>query len=89
MRFPEQWPHPSPAGPAGCRTCLGSEEEPQAVQGLPPHTPGSQPEVPVLEDHAARVWDGAHLGLTPPPPRDVRLQGRLDPVLLPPAVVSN
>ena len=89
MRFPEQWPHPSPAGPAGCRTCLGSEEEPQAVQGLPPHTPGSQPEVSVLEDHAARVWDGAHLGLTPPPPRDVRLQGRLDPVLLPPAVVSN
>lgn len=59
------------------------------AQGLPPHTPGSQPEVPVLEDHAARVWDDAHLGISPPPPRDISLQGRLDPALLLPTVVSK
>lgn len=41
------------------------------------------------EDHAARVWDDAHLGISPPPPRDVSLQGRLDPALLPPTVVSK
>lgn len=88
MRFPEQWLHPI-AGPAGCRTRLGSEEEPQAVQGPSLCTRRSQPEVPVLEDHAAHVWDGAHLGLTLPPPQDFSLQGRLDPPLRPPTVVSN
>lgn len=41
------------------------------------------------EDHAARVWDDAHLGISPPPPRDVSLQGRLDPALLPPTVVRK
>lgn len=41
------------------------------------------------EDRAARVWDDAHLGISPPPPWDVSLQGRLDPALLPPTVVSK